>query len=512
MTIKITSLAFSAFLAAFISAQTAPASAQETAVASPTTEQLDKIFQDRKWRTSRFGVRIVDFETGKVVYEQDSEKSLMPASNMKVFTTALALSKLGADYRYETPIIASGEIVNGTLKGDIVVVGQGDPSISGRYAERYFGRDDVYTTGILRDWAKAVKDAGIKRIEGSVIGDDDFFDEDEYAGTWQQEYYPEWYAAESSGLAINENCWDVDVIAADQPGKRATLRPRIPSSYFNFASSVLTVPNRGDTSGSLRVSINRKMNTNDITLSGTVTVGYPAEKEWGSIHNGTLHAVTLFQEELVRQGIEVVGNPRDIDYLAHSEKLRLATAPQKVVHVHTSPELAKILAVINKPSQNFYADMLAKTVGAKFGRRGSYSEANRILKAFLEEIGTDPYGIHMADGSGLSRQDYITPKVMTDLLTYMAKRPDFSVFEASLPVMGVDGTVATRLRGTPLQGNVKAKTGTIGRVRSLSGYMTTTGGRKLVFSMIANNFPVATADATAAQNEALKVLLDWKPE
>src|SRR5690606_33902089 len=112
-----------------------------------------------------------------------------------------------------------------------------------------------------------VKDAGIKRIEGSVIGDDDIFDEEEYAGTWQQEYYPEWYAAESSGLAINDNCWDVDVIAADEPGKRATLRPRIPSAYYNFASSVLTVPKRGNTSGSLNVSIDRKINTNDITLS-----------------------------------------------------------------------------------------------------------------------------------------------------------------------------------------------------------------------------------------------------
>lgn len=519
MTKYISRLILSAGLTGVIAGSALPAFSQETTstriIESLTTpaqsikERLDTIFHDDKWRTSRFGVIARDLESGQIIYENDSEKSLVPASNMKIYTTALALSKLGKDFRYETPIIACGDIqADGTLKGNIVVVGQGDPSISGRY----FTKEDITTTGILKEWAQAIKKAGITKVEGSIIGDDDIFDDEEYAGIWQQEYFAEWYAAESSGLAVNENCWDVDVIPAAEPGKRAQIVPRIPTSYLNFASLMQTTPKVAGKSGSTRIDISRKVGTNETTLSGTITLGNAPYKEWGSIHNGTLHAATLLHEALLREGVKVEGNPRDIDYLTDSEKRDLASASQKLLHTQVSPPLSKLIAIINKPSQNFYADMLAKTVAAKFGKKGSYNEAGKILKEFLNQNGIDSYGVTMTDGSGLSRQDYVTPRATIDLLTYMSKRDDFQVYYDSLPIMGVDGTLATRLRGTPLEKNVHAKTGTIGRVRSLSGFMTTTGGRKLVFSMIANNFPVPTSDATEAQDDALKVLLDWKPE
>lgn len=526
-----------AIIACPATAQEETTAPQESAAAAPAAsgveQELDAIFGAPEWNNARWGVMVADLGTSQLLYQRDAGKSFMPASNMKLYTTAAALEQLGPDFRYETHIYATGTTDSrGTLRGDIVIVGSGDPSISGRYLE------DQTTTGVLREWAQAIKDADIRRIEGQVIGDDDVFDDSFHAGSWQLNYYQDWYAAESSGLAMNDNCWDVVIKPGAKEGAPAKLESPIPGSYVKFVNNVKTSkprPGRATPSGATGttataavadqmstatasttasyssdppIEISRGLADNEVVLSGTIPQDYGDFKEWGSLHNGTLFAATLLEEELERQNVRVTKDAADIDDVPAEKVSKLKADRGKRVHTHVSPPLSKIIAIINKPSQNFYADQLLKTLGAQSGGRGSFSAGRRVVQDFLTTAGVNASSLQMVDGSGLSRQDMVEPQMTLALLQHMAKSSNAQVFEESLPVMGVDGTLKTRLRDTPAHKNVKAKTGTIGGVRSLSGYLTTTDGKRYAFVMMANNFTQPTKAATEAQDEALLKLID----
>lgn len=486
------------------------------ATTAPLGQRLDAIFDAPQWENARWGVIVQDLETSKILYDRDGEKSFMPASNMKLFTTAAALVTLGESCTFETNIYATGTTDSrGVLNGNIYIIGSGDPSISGRYLE------DKSTTGILAEWAGAIKTAGITRIEGDIIGDDDIFDDSFIAGSWQYDYLQEWYAAENSGLAINDNCWDIIVeprqsIArqetADEDGLLRTSVGKIDplkTSYYTVSiADVEAIPDNDNSTTApkeeeARLSISRLPESNQIFLSGTIEEDSAPVKEWGSIHNGTLFTVTLLAEELQRQGITVTGKPVDIDDINSQMSEELKKKPGTLIHSHLSPPLSRILPIVNKPSQNFYADMLLKAVGAHAHDLGSWSNGESVVKDLLTTVGVNPGSLNMADGSGLSRRNLIEPRQALALLVYMYGRPDFEIFEGSLPVMGVDGTLRSRMKGTPAEGNVKAKTGTIGGVRALSGYLTANNGNRLAFSMIANNYYTPTSEASEAQNQAL---------
>lgn len=492
------------------------ACAQTTA---PLTQRLDAIFDEAKWESAHWGVMVENLKTGQLLYQRNAAKSVMPASNMKLFTTAGALATLGADYRFETRLYATGTTDTlGTLHGNIYILGSGDPSISGRYLE------DKPTTAILAEWVQAIRAMGIKQINGDIIGDDDIFDDEARAGSWSVDYLAEWYAAESSGLAINDNCWDLNMAMQDvnlppglrpdaPPLKRLSTWEPLDTRYFNVYTNVTTVPNDDEPTSApareeARLSIERVYNSNNIILKGTVEEDSAPLSEWGSIHNGTLFTVTLLKEALERaegrsEPIKVTGKPVDIDDMDRQLAAHVKANPGTLVHTHVSPPLSKILAIINKPSQNFYADMLLKAIGAHAYGLGSWDNGQDVVGDLLTTAGVSSRTLNMADGSGLSRRDQVEPRQVLALLKYMHSRPDFAVFEASLPVMGIDGTLKGRMSGTAAEGNVKAKTGTIGGVRALSGYVTADNGDKLVFSMIANNFDAPTSEATEAQNQAL---------
>lgn len=460
------------------------------APARPLGDRLDTIFNDPQWESSHWGVLVQDLNTSEVLYEREPAKRVMPASNMKLFTTAAALEALGPDHRFETPIYVTGTTdTAGVLHGNIYIVGTGDPSISGRYS-------DTPTTAILERWADAISSAGITYIEGDIIGDDDIFDDQAIAGSWHVDYLSEWYAAENSGLAINDNCWDMIL----EDGEVLDL---LPTSYYNFVGITELTP----TSGTGNISIDRKPGTNEIHLKGSANPSRPM-KEWGSIHNGTLFTVTLLKETLEDRLIGVSGQAVDIDDMETSKAEHLKKNPGTRVYTHVSPPLSRILAIINKPSQNFYADMILKVIGANTGTVGSFASGETVVKDLLTSAGANPAPFNMADGSGLSRRNYVTPQQVVSLLAYMKSRPHFPVYEASLPVMGEDGTLKGRMAGTAAAGNVKAKTGTIGNVRSLSGYLTAKNGHTLAFCMIANNFYVPTSQATEAQNRAVLELIN----
>lgn len=467
------------------------------------SKQLDQLFEAPAWRNAQWGVMILDLDTSEVLYQRQADKAFMPASNLKLYTTAAALKTLGSNYRFETKIYVNGPVQNnGTLRGDIIVVGSGDPSISGRY------NPDLPTTGILRQWANAIKAAGIRRVEGAIIGDDDCFDDRPRAGTWQLDYYQEWYAAESSGLAINENCWDVTLTPAKSVGEKAKLQVLLPTKYVTFRNEVVTTAPNGQPESDLDIEIQRPLDDNVVTLRGAIPADHVPYKLWGSVHNGTLWSVTLLKEELERQGIRVRGGAVDVDTLSNKEK-RLRRQAWQIVYTHVSPPLWQLVAIVNKPSQNFYADQLLKTLGfVKYGQ-GSFEAGERVVRELLSAAGIDTTSLRMVDGSGLSRQNLVEPQMTVRLLAFMAWQPEGKVFYESLPIAGVDGTLRKRMKGTPAEGKVHAKTGYIGRVRCLSGYTTTRDKHSVAFSMMVNNYTVDTKLANDTQDSATLLLLQF---
>jgi len=467
------------------------------------SRSLDELFDAPVWRNAQWGVQVIDLDTSEVLYQRQAEKGFLPASNMKLYTTAAALKTLGANYRYETKIFINGSVSKDhVLHGDVIVKGSGDPSISGRY------NPDVPTTAILRQWAMAIRQAGIRKITGAIIGDDDCFDDQPHAGTWQLDYYQEWYAAESSGLALNENCWDVTVYPGRKPGTPAKLVPLFPTKYVTFKNDILTTAPDGKTDSDLDIQIQRPLEGNTITLRGEIPVNHAPYKLWGSIHNGTLWTVTLLAEELERQGVRVAKGCIDVDDLPDKES-RLKRDRWKLIYTHVSPPLSQLVAIVNKPSQNFYADQLLKTLGlVKYGK-GSFEAGERVVREFLTTAGLDTTSFRMMDGSGLSRQNLVEPRLTVGLLAFMAWQPEGAAFYDSLPIAGVDGTLRKRMTGTPAQGNVHAKTGYIGRVRCLSGYATTMDKHRLAFSMMVNNYTVDTRLANDTQDTATVLLVNF---
>lgn len=465
-------------------------------------KQLDQLFDAPPWRHAQWGVQVLDLDTSEILYQRQADKAFLPASNLKLFTTAAALKTLGANFRYETKIYFNGPVKGGVLRGDVVVVGSGDPSISGRY------NPDVPTTAILQQWAKAIRDAGVRSIQGAVIGDDDCFDDIARAGTWQLDYYQEWYAAESSGLAINENCWDATVFPGPRVGAPARLRVDLPTKYVTFKNELVTTVASSKPDEDLDLTISRPLDGNVVTLRGAIPLDHKPYKLWGSVHNGTLWTVTLLTEELERQGVRVAKRPVDVDDLSDKAK-RLRRDRWKLVYTHVSPPLWQLVSIVNKPSQNFYADQLLKTLGfAKYGL-GSFKTGEKAVREFLANAGIDAAPLQMLDGSGLSRQNLVAPRLTVQLLAFMAWQPEGQYYHDSLPIAGVDGTLAKRLRNSPAEGKVHAKTGYIGRVRCLSGYATTRDKHRLAFSMMVNNYTVDTKLANDTQDSATLLLVNF---
>jgi D-alanyl-D-alanine carboxypeptidase/D-alanyl-D-alanine-endopeptidase (penicillin-binding protein 4) len=481
---------------------------------SPITSlraQLDTLFSDPRFSNAFWGVLIQSLDSGEILYARNQNKGFMPASNMKLFTTATALARLGADFRYETRIAYQGELdAAGTLHGDVIIIGSGDPSISGRYS-RYLGTRFT-TDDILDRWVDAFTSAGICKIEGNIIGDDDIFVDDAYGDTWEIGYIQDWYAAPSDGLSMNDNCYDLTITPAQIVGAPATIQILPLPSYNPVSDDVITTA-----SGAKRfISFWRNPYGNAVSFKGLMPLGAKPYREFASVYNGTLYAATLLRNKLIQRGIAVSGEAKDIDDFP-DKKSRFHPDRYQLIHSHFSPPISKIITIINKPSQNFYADMLLKTLGARFKGEGSFRKGADALRQFLGEIGVPAVQqFDMHDGSGLSRKNLVQPRQTVALLRHMMRRPDGMVFYDSLPIAGVDGTIRWRMRGTAAEGNVHAKTGYIDRARALSGYVFTRDREWLVFSMMANNYTVPTADVEAVQDRVCALLAGfsrahWSP-
>ncbi|MCU7490889.1 MAG: D-alanyl-D-alanine carboxypeptidase/D-alanyl-D-alanine-endopeptidase [Bacteroidota bacterium] len=444
-------------------------------------QQIDDIFNDPNFNSANWGVVVKSLETGEYLYKRNEDKLMVPASNLKLFTTSAGLLLLGKNYRYKTNLYMNGNLEGSILKGDLIIQGSGDPTISGRFHE-----EDPYK--VYNDWADTLLSRGIEEITGNLIGDDKLFDENGLGEGWSWDYETYWYSASTSAISFNDNCVDI-IIKPTEAGKQASLSILPETKYVTIINKVVTVPKDTPTD----IDVYRERGTNIITVFGKISENSEEFKTYSTVNNPTQFSLIVLKDILKKKGIVIRGYATDID----EENVSLDYSKMKKIFTHYSVPLSEIVRVINKNSQNFYAEQLLKTIGlTKYGF-GSIENGVKAVKNLLREMGINSEDMIMADGSGLSRLDLVTPRQIVDLLNYMYKNETFSVFYQTLPVAGIDGSLARRMLRSKAENNVRAKTGYLGGVRSLCGFVHTADNEPVAFSIIVNNYIVP---ATLADN------------
>lgn len=448
--------------------------------------ELAARFDDPEFFNAFWGVKIQSLKTGRIIYEKNQNKSFMPASNLKLYTTSAALTKLTPEFRYVTKLETDGTVENGVIDGNVYMKGSGDPSICGRY-------NGGNVTLTFQQWADSLKAEGICEIKGNIVGDNSAFNGSDYGAGWAADYETDWYAAQIGGIVFNDNCVDMTVTAGDSVGARANISWNPDTKYIKVINETVTTPPDSNPPG-YYITFHRAWRSNVVHVSGNFPINKPAWHESISVDKPALYAVTVLKEVLEQEGIKVDGKPEDIEQAAVKPDYAGATT----LATYTSPELSVIVKSINKRSQNLYAEQLFRTMGMVFFGHGNMRTGRYVAYPLYSSWGIDTNRIQMHDGCGLSPDDMVSPSTTVDVLTAMYHGKDFQPFYESLPIAGVDGSLRHRMRGTAAQNNVHAKTGTIEHVSSLSGYVTDRDGEMFVFSMMVNHFTVPTSLAEKA--------------
>jgi serine-type D-Ala-D-Ala carboxypeptidase/endopeptidase (penicillin-binding protein 4) len=457
-----------------------------------------------------FAVKIVSLDSGQTLFEQQSNKFVRPASNMKLYTVATAFDRLTPDYHYITSVYARERPEDGKIKGDLFIYGRGDPSISTRF-------DGDYFKGI-NDLADRIVAAGVKRVRGDLVGDESYFNGSPIGSGWEWEDLTWSYGAPISALSVNDNAIDLIIKPGAAIGAPVSVTTGPPNVSF------ITIVNRATTSArelKSNLQIYRGLGANALEITGTLPLGDAGFRGGVAIPNPPLAFVLMLRDALLKRGVKIDGQLRTVSDRSGSSVLPRIPAginsptgtinqfPIEITSL-SSPPFATIAVHTLKPSQNQYTELILRTLGrtqpqpnSDTGRDRSDEELGlTIVRNFLHQAGIADSDVALDDGSGLSRNDLISANTTVQLLTYMSKQRYFAQFRDALPIAGVDGTLSTRMRGTPAEKNVRAKTGSLSSVASLSGYVTTAAGERLAFSMMLNNYP----DAAAVRRDSIDAI------
>ncbi len=459
-------------------------------------------------RQAFWGAKVVDAETGQTVYERNADKLFVPASNVKLFTTALALERLGPDHHFCTRVLAVGSLdAEGNLDGDLCLVGGGDPTLSARAIPYRKGPVRGDPLGPLEQLADAVVEAGVRRIGGDVIGDDRLYVWEPYPPGWAQEDIYWEYGAPVSALTLHDNSFRLIV----RPGPRAGAPGRIslnpPVEYYSIHNHVRTV-SRGDAS----VHIEWPPGSAELHVWGSIRRRSGGRAKLLAIRDPAHYAAWALARALRERGVAIGGEVRARHrWMRDVTDFRRAAAPLEIrgaeLARRSSPPLFEILKIVNKDSQNLHAELVLREVGRVRRNIGSRAAGLAELGEFLAGAGIRKTEFHFEDGSGLSREDLVTPSAITRLLVYMYLSQDRDGWLDVLPVGGEDGTLSYRFRGAAA-GRVLAKTGTLSHVSALSGYLQTRDGGMLAFSILVNNYDAPAAAARKFIDQVVQALLD----
>lgn len=479
--------------------------AQPAATATKTNESF-AAFQARlkaaathpRYDAAMLGVKVESLDTGKVIYELNADKLLKPASNGKMYTGALALDRLGADFKIRTSFYANEPLdASGAIKGDLIVYGRGDPSFSHRF------HDNDYKKAI-DELADTLVKAGIKEIKGDLVGDESFFRGSRFGDSWSIDDTQFYYGAEVSALTVQENTVDLFFKPGANVGDPLQITTKPETTYLKFENRSKTTE-KGGKSG---VDIYRPVDSNTVYVWGSLPAGSKGSDDSVAVYNAPLWFITILHDALAKRGVTVSGKLKTVGWLEREIDPIDLSKLTEVAHIDSRP-MSKIVKNMMKPSQNLYAHLLLLQVGEKT-RTGENKKMNSDslglaeLKKFCTEAGIPKNSVFMDEGSGLSRSCLVKPAASVQLLKYMHKHRYADIFYDALPIAGVDGTLRSRFKGTAAEKNIHAKTGSLRYVNSLSGYVTTKAGEHLVFSIMSNNF---TGGDGREQSDAIGAML-----
>ncbi|MEZ5308501.1 MAG: D-alanyl-D-alanine carboxypeptidase/D-alanyl-D-alanine-endopeptidase [Pyrinomonadaceae bacterium] len=476
--------------ASFANAQTSAPKPEDANASSPKAKQslvdlqtkIAMVLANPSLRRGQVGVKILTSSDGAVVYERNAENYFMPASNMKSFTVAAAIERLGPDFKFRTSVYTmTPPDESGTVKGDLIVYGRGDPSFSGSFnEENQYARFD--------ELADALVAAGVKNVEGSIVGDDSYFRTEPIPSGWEWDDLQWYYGAEVSALTAFDNTIGMKV-ASGIVGKPALV-------LLDPYSLVVRIVNKTTTVGagekdSLRIT--KLLGQNVYEISGNVAVGGRGFDGRIAVSKPALYFADVLARRLRLKGVTIKNGVRSIGSSERGSEVFPNEIYSEIAGVD-SPPLSLIAQKTMKPSQNLYTELILRALGEKTGSTNepeASSEKKGIdeVNALLSRAGVEPRSIIQYDGSGLSRHNLITPDAAARLFQYMDRSRNAAVWRNALTIGGVDGTLRNRFKNTIAQNNVRGKTGTIDQVSALSGYVTSRSGVRFVFSVLTNAIP-----------------------
>jgi serine-type D-Ala-D-Ala carboxypeptidase/endopeptidase (penicillin-binding protein 4) len=463
-------------------------------------ERAEKLVQSAPVDKGQWGLLVVDAATGEILYENNADKYFVPASNMKLLTTALALDTLGPDYRFRTTIESNGALsADGKLSGDLILVGRGDPNLSNRkfpfdLKEEFDGPPEK----ALAELADAVVSRGVKEISGDVVGDDSYFPRERYPDGWEIDDMVWEYGAAISAIVVDDNTVSLTLTSGEKAGDavQAVLEP--PAQEFVIRNEVIT--SAAKEKPDLRLT--REPGASTVVVSGTLPARSSPRKLALAIQEPAEHAAALLARLLEERGIKVDGKVRA---LHDPDALEVS---RTVLAEHLSIRLGDAVKLVNKISQNLHAEVLLRTSARQSRRWIDPEELQKFPQDFYAKAGIGTDDVVQTDGSGLSRHDLVTPRAFVALLEYAQKQKWFPEYYASLPVAGVDGTLNERMKDSGIAGRIHAKTGSVSHVRTLSGFAETVGGRRLIFSFMSNNEQVKNHEVHDALDGLCQAMIE----
>jgi len=490
---------------------------RDSRAADPAIETL---LAEPRFKHAHWGIIAQDLATGEVLYERNSDALFIPASTTKLFSVATALDALGAEHRFVTPLRRRGEVTDGVLAGDLILVASGDPTLGGRTLAdggiAFTNNDHTYANGArdtqltepdplagLNDLARQVAAAGIRRVRGELIVDDRLFDKAEGSGSGPARVTP---------IMINDNVVDF-IVEPTKPGQPAKVTWRPESAGIHVQAQFDTVESGKELSTWIR-----DLGHGHYYVHGQIPEKHAKVVRVAEVSDAARHARMLLIEALARAGVVVEApllgsNPAD--RLPSSDEV----AKLPIVAKHTSPPLAEEAKLILKVSHNLHASTLPLLVAAKNGER-SLAAGLKRQHDFLARAGVDVDTISFGGGAGGARADHTTPRATAQLLKYMAGRPDFAAYRDALPILGVDGTLATAVGpASAARGKAQAKTGTLMwdnllngnsllTSKALAGYLTTAKGRRVAFALFVNNVHLRDGVTTRTVGADLGTLVE----
>ena len=446
---------------------------------------IDQAIDGSEFATARWGVFVVSLRDDRVLYARNADKLFTPASNMKLYSTAVALDLLGADYRWRTSLYSRTQPdASGTINDDLTLYGRGAPDLASKPK-----RDE---TNSLAQLAEDLYARGVRHITGNVIGDESYFRAEPLGDGWQWNDVQWYFGAEPSALSINGNEVDLSVQPTNKGGDPPAVKLNNSDDYVRVSSAIDTVK-RGE---QLSIGIHRGLSDNEIRVWGEFPTGTRAFGARLSVHNPALWAARLLLDALKSRGIKVDGDAQMRDSrVPESERFDPSRAVE-LAYVSSKP-LAEIVKATNKESINLNAELILRTLGKERGvmapdsdthkahERGDDEAGLAVVRLWLNRAGIQTNMLALHDGSGLSRLDLVTPEVTARLLLAMSRTASAPIFRDSLPAAGQDGTLGGRLR--EFKGRVSAKTGSLAYDNSLSGFATSASGEDLAFSIMCND-------------------------